>query len=285
MRICGACRARLHHREWHCSACGWSAPEHEGVTLLLDREPPEAFSGEQSRNVAGVPATHFWFDARNRLIADAMVRHAPAARTFLEVGCGTGMVLRGLAALLPRVGLTAVEASLPSLRHAAGAAPQAELILADTRQLPFEDEFDVAGAFDVLEHIDDDDSALRAIVRAVKPGGLVLVTVPQHPWLWSTLDDYSGHKRRYRRSGLVGLAAAAGLDVVRVTSFVSLLLPAMILSRLVYRHAAVVPQREFEVSDTLNRLASRVMRAELSLIRAGLSLPAGGSLLLAGLRR
>ena len=96
----------------------------------------------------------------------------------------------------------------------------------------------MVGAFDVIEHISEDEEALAQLRRAVRPGGGVLVTVPQHPRLWSPADDYGEHKRRYRRRELVEKVSAAGLEIERITSFVSLLLPAMIASRFLDRRRA-----------------------------------------------
>ena len=288
MRLCGRCRAPLVGCCWECDACSWRAFQRHVITILLDLEPPEAFTSRQAQNVAAVDPAHFWFAARNQLIGWMLARHAPTARTFFETGCGTGTVLRGLAGLVPQLQLTGAEVSMPSLRLAATAVPAATLVYADTRQLPYNDEeFDAVGAFDVLEHIADDDAALRGLARTVRPGGLVLLTVPQHRWLWSPIHVYSGHQRRYRRSELVALVNASGLEVIGVTSFVSLLLPFMLScfsAGTTRRSRGLSPGREFEMSGWLNRLAMGVMRLELALIRAGLSLPAGGSLMLAARR-
>jgi hypothetical protein len=107
-----------------------------------------------------------------------------------------------------------------------------------------------------------------------------VITVPQHQWLWSPLDEYAGHQRRYSRASLVSLVRAAGLRPVLITSFVSLLLPALLLSRFSQRGTTVDPMQEFRIAPAVNRISSWVMTAERTLIRAGLPLPAGGSLLL-----
>ena len=286
MRLCVACGSMLPASGWHCLACGWQAQVVDGVATLLpsDGAIGEAFSGEQIDNLEAVDPRHFWFAARNQLIAWALTRYVPHARTVLEVGCGTGPVLRSLAEARPDLTLTGTEVSEHGLRATARAVPSAELVRADTRSLPYDQEFDVVGAFDVLEHIPEDAEAMRVLARAVRPGGGVMVTVPQHRWLWSPVDDYSGHQRRYRRGELVALARAAGLQVVLVTSFVSLLLPMMLLSRVLNRGRAVDPRREFAVSARTNGVLMAIMRAELALIRAGLSWPAGGSLLLVAKR-
>jgi hypothetical protein len=111
------------------------------------------------------------------------------------------------------------------------------------------------------------------------------VTVPQHPFLWSDADTYAQHERRYRRGELVGRVAAAGFRVERVTSFVTLLAPLMVLSRLRSRvGASFDPLTEFEIPRPLDRLFERVALAEQRLIERGASLPFGGSLLLVARR-
>jgi len=124
--------------------------------------------------------------------------------------------------------------------------------------------------------------------RAVRPGGGALITVPQHRWLWSAEDDAGGHKRRYTRQELVEKVERAGFSVERVTSFVSVLLPLMAASRLrgrvgMRRHD---PDSNMELSlpRSLDRLLETAMTAERALVRAGMSLPAGGSLLLVARR-
>ena len=74
-----------------------------------------------------------------------------------------------------------------------------------------DDAFDLAVALDVLEHVRDDDGALRELARVIAPGGRLLVTVPQYGWLWGEHDVLAHHHRRYTRSLLLDRAAAAGL--------------------------------------------------------------------------
>jgi SAM-dependent methyltransferase len=222
---------------------------------------------------------HFWFHGRNALVAWAVRRYFPQARTFLEVGCGTAHVTGALQRAYPTLSFTASEPLREGLLVAERKAPGAELVQTDIHALPWEDEFDVAGAFDVLEHVEDHVGAARQLANVVRPGGGVIVTVPQHAWLWSPLDDYSQHRRRYSRQALVAALTEAGLRVERVTSFVSLLLPVLIASRLKQRRRFMDPHEEYRVGSLTNRAGIAAMTVERSLIRAGLSLPSGGSLM------
>jgi 2-polyprenyl-3-methyl-5-hydroxy-6-metoxy-1,4-benzoquinol methylase len=144
----------------------------------------------------------------------------------------------------------------------------------------------VVGAFDVLEHVDRDEDVLVGIYEALRPGGGIVVTVPQHAWLWSAADDYAEHKRRYSRAQLTDRVERAGFTIQRVTSFVSFLLPMMAASRLAerLRKQPYDPTREHEAAQRADALLERIAMGEQGLIRRGISFPAGGSLLLVAAR-
>lgn len=157
----------------------------------------------------------------------------------------------------------------------------------DVLDLPFAGEFDVACALDVLEHVAKDGDALLKMRTALRPGGGALVLVPQHRWLWSGADTLAHHRRRYRRSEMMSTMRGAGFEVPFVSSFVTSLLPALALSRVVRRGA-------FEVEDLRRTLApgrlngpfERMLDAERWLIAdRGVSLPVGGSLVVVAMRR
>jgi len=228
-------------------------------------------------------AKHFWFQARNRIIVRTFRRYLKhqARPHLLEIGCGTGYVLQRLAAE-NRYELTGLESHIAGLRYARSRLPDVELVQADARDLPYESEFDAVGAFDVIEHIGEDEAVLASIRRALKPGGIVVVTVPQHTWLWSGTDEAAMHKRRYTRRELSSKLRTAGLDMLHCTSFVTTLLPVMYASRLTKRQTMANSERElyeFELSRVANAVCAAAMRVDEALMGMGLSLPVGGSLL------
>lgn len=141
------------------------------------------------------------------------------------------------------------------------------------------EQFDVIAALDVLEHIDDDVEALRQMGRALRPSGGLIITVPQHPSIWSEADEWALHFRRYTRTGMRLKLTQAGFEIVRATSFVSLLLPAMLLSRLRLRRRPYDPLAELTLPQWLDAVLSTLLSLELTGIKRGLSLPAGGSLM------
>ena len=152
----------------------------------------------------------------------------------------------------------------------------------DARRIPFENEFDVIGAFDVLEHIDEDEAVLVQMHEALVSGGGIILTVPQHPWLYSSFDELSGHRRRYTRRDLLRKLRAAGFDPLHVTSFTSFALPLLAASRL--RRPQIDLERELSIPGLFNRALLAVASLEQAVIRSGVSLPAGGSLLAVAVR-
>src|SRR5204862_5299850 len=128
----------------------------------------------------------------------------------------------------------AIDVQLDCLR-CARERTRGPVLWGSAHRLPFERQFDVALLCDVIEHLDDDVGALREAAQALRPGGVLLVTVPAHAWLWSTLDDVSGHKRRYARRTLRRAIVAAGLEPQIVRHFNALLTPIQALQRLLAR--------------------------------------------------
>jgi SAM-dependent methyltransferase len=281
MKLCPRCSAAHGAVDWVCPACHWH-PQRRGRIYDLTGDGVErqlGFEAHAFQDLAAVEDEYFWFRARNALIEWALTTYLPGSRTFLEVGCGNGQVLRALQRAAPELRLTASEAFYEGLHVAAARLHDIDLLRVDVRRLPFVEEFDVVGAFDVLEHVDDDHEAMQQIAGATKRGGGVLITVPQHPRLWSEIDAYSHHRRRYTRATLTALLQTAGLSLVRMTSFVSLLLPGLLMSRILRRGRPVDPVAEYQIPPAVNRLAGAMMGIERRLIRAGVSFPAGGSLL------
>jgi SAM-dependent methyltransferase len=228
--------------------------------------------------LAAAERWHFWFVSRAALLGWSIRRYFPQARSILEVGCGTGGVTSALRQSFPEATIVAGDADPGGLVYARQRVPRAHFLQMDVCRLPLRGGFDVAGAFDVIEHLDDDAAALAALRDAVKPGGGVLITVPQHPSLWSASDDFACHRRRYTRQELRGKIEAAGLRVVRMTSFATIVLPLIAMSRWMPRRD-YVPERELRIGSAANAILSVLSALERHAIAAGLSLPAGGSLL------
>ncbi|WP_284079330.1 class I SAM-dependent methyltransferase [Herbaspirillum aquaticum] len=285
MKTCMNCHIVFDAEVWGCPRCGFVTPSLNGYRYMVDQphNETETFNPEIFEAYAAIDSSHFWFTARNALIVDLLTRHFPAAKSMLDIGCGTGSVLQAIRQSCPAMNLFAADLSPVGLGHVKRKNLNATLLCMNAMQIPFASHFDVIGAFDVIEHIVDDCQVLEEMYRALVPGGGILLTVPQHPWLWSKPDEYAGHVRRYTRRNLLDKVRHAGFHIERVTSFVSLLLPLMAASRLKQRLRAAKKEQVDEgftqLPCWLNRAFERIMAFERNLIRKGWNLPIGGSLI------
>lgn len=267
-----------------CGVCGFSPSLIDGFPAYapdLAREAP-GFEASHFSSLAQLEAENFWFKARNALILDAFQRFCGDAQRYLEIGCGTGYVLSAISCRFPKLACWGSEIFVEGLSFAAQRTPGARLLQMDARHVPFSGFFDAIGAFDVLEHIGDDVRVIAEMHQALRSGGHAIVTVPQHPSLWSVQDDFAHHVRRYERNELERKFTDNGFRISWSGSFVSLLLPALLISRLSRRGKSeeVDPFAEFHIPRWMNFTLLQIMRVERSLIRAGIHFPAGGSRLI-----
>jgi SAM-dependent methyltransferase len=184
------------------------------------------------RQMAELDQRHWWYRARREVLAALirrMVRPAPGAQ-ILEIGCGTGHNLAMLGEFGHVDALELDEESRAFAEQRLGRsimrAPLPELADVPDRH------YDLIGAFDVIEHIDDDRAALASIAAKLKRGGTFVMTVPAHQWMWSAHDVVNHHKRRYARRALRALIESSPLELITVGYFNSLLFPAAVVERL-----------------------------------------------------
>jgi SAM-dependent methyltransferase len=232
-----------------------------------------------------VETSSFWVASRTRLLKREVLKAVSGIQhaRFFEIGCGTGAFLRSLSSA-NSFKLLGSEIYLRGLLSATSRSKEVEFIQLDATDIPFDSEFHAIGAFDVIEHVDDDIAILQGIWRALKPGGTVILTVPQHQFLWSSLDEFVHHRRRYSRKDLVDKLESVGFQVTYTTSFVFVLFPLMLVSRVFFGRSKNQPSaaefdKQVRFNPITNRLFDWLMRIDEAMITRGWSLPFGGSLL------
>ena len=183
------------------------------------------------QQMAELDERHWWYRARRKILAELIRREArpPADAQILEIGCGTGHNLAMLGEFGHVDGLELDEEARALSEKRLGrkvmSSPLPEL--AEVPDL----HYDLIGAFDVIEHIEDDRSALASIAAKLKPGGKFVVAVPAHKWMWSAHDVVNHHKRRYSRRSLKALIEASPLELAKIGYFNSLLFPLAVAER------------------------------------------------------
>lgn len=283
MKICLFCLRPLLDKSWQCSKCGWMPPILNGAIRFAPHIEglTESYDPSWYKELAMLESRNFWFAGRNRLINWIVKRYLPVNGNYLEVGCGTGFVLQMLQKSLKEWRIYATEAQPEGISFAKNRVPEdVTFFQMDACQIPFRDEFDAIGAFDVIEHISDDTAAIAQIHAALKPGGHFLLSVPQHMFLWSKYDEVGCHFRRYSAAEIESKLKAAGFFVLESSSFNSLLLPLMMLSRALKKGDGgrqVDVLQELRLSYVVNAGLSAILRIEFLLIRLGVRFPFGGS--------
>lgn len=171
-----------------------------------------------------------WHRHRAAIIAHTLRRY-PFRGDFADVGGGSGYLAKTLGEALPDRRFALIEPGYEACLRARQRGVAA-VYNSGFRDFPFE-QHDVGGIglFDVIEHVEDDAGFLRELAKRVGTGARLYVTVPAHGWLWSEVDDYSHHHRRYDRGMLARLAERTGLTVLLNAYFHSYLPPFTFLVR------------------------------------------------------
>jgi len=253
---------------------------HEDVENAFTAYPEEGFAITDD-----IDGKSFWMRSRNRTFGRELERLVAGrdAPRVLEIGCGNGSFLKHVSSTV-KAEFTGSEIYSSGVESARKKLPGVRVLQLDATRMPFRSEFDVICAFDVLEHIEEDEVVMEGVRRALKPGGAFMISVPQYPWMWTDLDDLVHHRRRYTRKALHDKLTRAGLTVEYMTSHVFALFPAMLASRVASKFGkSKNDTRTFtEFGDLANTIGDRIMRFDEALIRRQFSLPFGGTLYAVG---
>lgn len=239
MIVCPRCGAGLAEEAsgLSCSSCPYRADREDGITLFERGILPdhEDYQSDGLEALYKYEREHPWFRHRLKVIRKAFADHVGKAEDVLEVGAGTGHTARALR----EDGYGSVslgEIHTNGLRYAKGYGMD-KLYQFDLRSPPFRDHFDAVALFDVLEHIEEDEQAVRSIHTMLRAGGRILLTVPAHRWLWSRIDELSSHHRRYDRKGLASVLQSARFEVLECRYFFTALVPALLVRSFLSRNA------------------------------------------------
>ena len=233
---------------------------------------------EEFRLLDRIEEDHWWFVGK-RLILRAVLEESLDEHRVLDLGCGTGGILRDVLSESVCVGVDRNALALEiCARNGAG-----HLVRGDLTELPFRSEsFDAVLLMDVIEHLDDDAGFLRAAADLCAPGGRVIVAVPAFQLLWSQHDETFEHRRRYSARQLVRVIRAAGLEPRRLTYTNTLIFPLAAVWRLAsYRLGLgrMAPKHDFwPIPSWLNRILTWVYSIEAGLLRR-FDLPFGVSVM------
>lgn len=221
----------------------------------------------------------YWWHVNKRLIVTRLLNDAtPAPCSILEIGCGGGL----LSSTLAQEGWEVLVGDLqPQAINYARRASKVRGVRFDANDpWPLGDHrFGALLMLDVLEHLQDDSAVLGEIKRVLQPGGVAIITVPAHAFLFSKWDELLGHKRRHGRRRFRTIVESAGLDILRLSFWNLIALPPALVLR--GRDRLIGSRRKHadfpRVSDWVNLCLTQWGRLEWSMLRR-FDLPMGLSL-------
>jgi len=225
-----------------------------------------------------VQETHFWFRVKDNLLLDIAEKYFEPNGNVLDFGCNYGHSTK----LLQSKGFDAygVDVSTPAINY--GHSIGIKNIFLEAEKTFDKNFFDAVIALDVIEHIEDDQKALEYLVDFTKPGGIIVLMVPAHMFLWGVQDIISHHFRRYSVESLKKLIKSNGkVKIVRKSYFNSFLFLPIALVRLFTRFFVRNP-RESDLdmnNSVLNKILYFVFDLERRLLKY-IQMPFGVSLLL-----
>lgn len=281
MLNCIKCGSKIDNFEDKCYKCGSVIKKISGFLSFAPNlaNENENFPKDAFENLVKLESNNFWFRVRNKIIVSSIKRYCGRFDSLLEVGCGTGFVLQALCNNFKNVKFFGSELYISGLIHTSERIKNVKLFQMDACNIPFEKEFDLIGIFDVLEHINEDVRVLENIYKSLSDNGFCVITVPQHAWLWSRVDELALHKRRYTYVELKNKIESVGFKIIYSTSFVSLLLPIMLISRILFinRNSKENKYNELNINKYLNKIFEFIMLVEYQIIRLGFHFSIGGS--------
>ncbi len=218
--------------------------------------------------IHAVETEHFWFVARNEMIRSLILQFIPAPRgsTFLDIGCGTGVML----GILERAGFTptGLDINARAIAYALAVSNAAFVRQSVFTYVPRR-KFAAVGVFDVVEHVEDDIGFFKRCHTFLTPSGYLFLTVPANPRLWSEIDALSGHQRRYTKNDVQTKLEQSGFRILFLGHWNTLLLPVYALWRMMTDRFGrdAITQYLTVPTPLVNRIFLGILRLEGRLLR------------------
>lgn len=147
------------------------------------------------KNYFRLEKEHWLFKIRRKIFLYFIKKHTKSTSRVFDFGCGSGYMVREL----QKIGYDAygVDFEEEAINYGLSSGIK-NLKVGTGNKIDHTDEsFDLVTAFDVLEHLDNEQPTVRELTRILKPGGRIIISVPAYDWLWGIQDEVSHHFRRY----------------------------------------------------------------------------------------
>ena len=202
---------------------------------------------------------HYWFKAKRELIIDLYKKYCKPGLA-LDVGCGTGAISKALKKFTKVI---SCDFSDESVRYSKIRNPDIEVIRGNAESLAFKSNmFDVLVSSDLLEHVENDNKAMKEFNRVLKKDGKLILTVPAFQFLWSKDDVSLGHHRRYTKNQIRNLLERNNYKIEFINYWNFTLFPAYLAYKFVNKSSSAT-----KVPEILNKLLHLGFRFDSKLIQ------------------
>lgn len=217
---------------------------------------------------------YWWYRARASFLENFFGKLVGNGDKVLDVGSADGP---SVAFIDKRIGTSGKKTSMDIEPEGL----KEDDILGSVEEIPIESEiFDIVSAFDVIEHVKDENKALDEIYRVLKPGGILMLSVPAYQWAWSKHDEKVHHYRRYTSGRLTAAVRQSGFHDVEATYAFFGTFPLFALQRTAAKLKGEFAGEAPQVSPMQEKILMALSRIDLLVLKLGLPLPWGSSVLL-----
>jgi len=234
------------------------------------------------KNYFKIEKEHWLMVGRRMIVSDTLSTYIIKKHKdtkILDFGCGSGLFVEELG----QVGYDAhgIDISSEAIKFGQLRGIR-NLGVIEAHKIDFPDNtFDVVMTLDVLEHLEDEEWALKEMERVLKPGGIVIAMVPAYMFLWGIQDEVAHHYRRYTKAGLLRVINnTTSFETVRSSYFNTFLFLPITAVRFLTKILRVKSREsDFDINNPfLNKLFYSIFNFERKILQK-INFPFGVSVL------
>lgn len=240
-----------------------SGEEEYGLEHGREGDYSTAFDSSTQNKLFRIEEDSWWFQYRSKIIVNLMRRFFDQCIQTTDIGGGNGFTTS--VAAKNGFSMQLLEPSEEACRNAKRRGINATCGVM-TEDYPVDHSYHQVLLLDVLEHLEDDIGFLSLMHRKIVRGGILLITVPAFPCLWSSEDDVAGHFRRYRKKQINKILNNNGFDILYCNYFMCFLFIPVLILRVGFERLGLLKKHEERSEEEERTIMEAQFRTKRGLI-------------------